>query len=165
MDEKEEEILNTIELFSKKLPKFPDGKIDYSSSDTAPVITVFIKYKDKILLLKRSDKVLTYKGKWNTVAGYLDEIKPISEKIREELKEELGIKESDISFIFLGESYQFRDEDISKTWIIFPVLTELNKELKLKLDWEHTEYRWVNPDEMSSLDIVPHLNQSFKKLI
>ena len=100
MDEKEEKILKIIEEFYKKLPKFKDGRIDYSNSDTAPVVTVFIKYKDKILLLKRSDKVRTYQGKWNTVAGYLDELKSTQEKAIEEIKEELGVEKNDISSIF-----------------------------------------------------------------
>jgi len=49
MGSREEKILVTIKEFANKLPKFPDGRIDYSNSDIAPVITVFIKHKDKIL--------------------------------------------------------------------------------------------------------------------
>ena len=81
------QILSKIQEFADKLPKFDDGRIDYSNSDTAPVITVFVKYKDKILLLKRSNKVNNYPSKWNTVSGYLDEVKPIKNKILEELSE------------------------------------------------------------------------------
>jgi len=114
MEAKEEKILKVIESFHKKLPKFKDGRIDYSNSDTAPVITVFVKYEDKILLSKRSDKVLTYKGKWNTVAGYLDELKPIREKVMGEIKEELGIEKNNIASIFIGESYKFKDEKINR---------------------------------------------------
>jgi len=169
MDLKEKKILKIIEEFYKKLPKFKDGRIDYSNSDTAPVITVFIKYKDRILLLKRSDKVRTYQGKWNTVAGYLDEIKPIQEKIKEEIREELGIEENNISLIFIGEPYEFKDEKINKTWIIYPAVVELKIELKkepeIKLDWEHTEYKWIKPEEIESFDIVTNLKESFKRVI
>ena len=59
MEKQEKKILKTIEKFANKLPRFSDGRIDYSKSDTAPVITVFIKYEDQILLLKRSKKVRT----------------------------------------------------------------------------------------------------------
>jgi isopentenyldiphosphate isomerase len=165
MDEKEEKILKIVKDFSKKLPKFEDGRIDYSNSDTAPVITIFIKYEDKILLLKRSDKVLTYKGKWNTVAGYIDELKSIQEKIKEEVREELGIEENNFSSIFIGESYEFKDEKINKTWIVFPVLVELKNEPEIKLDWEHTEYKWVKPEEIESFDIVSNLNESLKRVV
>ena len=73
-----EKLLNEL---SKKLPKFEDGRIDYSNSNISIVVTVFVKFQDEILLLKRSDKVSTYQGKWNTVAGYIDDLKPIKNKI------------------------------------------------------------------------------------
>ena len=95
-------IIKIIEEFSKKLPKFSDGRINYADSNKAPVITVVVKYKDKILLLKRSDNVSTYKGKWQVVAGYLDEIKPIKEKVLEELREEIKVEENIIDKILIS---------------------------------------------------------------
>jgi len=162
MEEKEQKILKTIKEFSQKLPKFPDGRIDYSKSDTAPVITIFVKYEDRILLLKRSDKVRTYQGKWNTVAGYLDELRPVREKILEEVKEELGIIEDNILSIRLGEPYEFTDEKANKTWIVHPVLVELKNEPEINLDWEHTEYKWIRPEELKNFDTVPKLGKSLE---
>lgn len=163
MSIQEQEILETIKEFAKKLPKFIDGRINYSNSDTAPVITVFIKYKDKILLLKRSDKVSVYQGKWNTVAGYLDEPKPIVEKIVEEIKEELGIQEDNILSHKLGEPYKFTDPTVNKTWIVHPVLVELRNNPIIKLDWEHTKYRWIKSEKLKKFDIVPMVDESLKR--
>lgn len=162
MDKKEEKILKTIEEFAKKLPKFPDGRIDYSNSDTAPVITVFVKYKDKILLMKRSNKVRTYKGKWNTVAGYLDEVKPIEEKAFEEIREELGVAKDNILSLHIGELCEFADSEINKHWIICPVLVKLKNEPEIRLDWEHTEYKWIKPEELKEFDIVSNLDKSLE---
>lgn len=159
------EILKTIEKFAEKLPKFPDGRIDYSKSDVAPVITVFVKHEDKILLLKRSDKVHTYRGKWNTVAGYLDELKPIHEKILKELNKELGIGKNAISSIHLGRPYEFADRDINKTWLVHPVLVELKERPEIKLDWEHTEFKWIEPEELKNFDVVPKLEESLKRAL
>jgi 8-oxo-dGTP pyrophosphatase MutT (NUDIX family) len=164
MNKQEQNILKTIEKFARKLPKFPDGRINYSNSDTAPVATIFIKYRDKILLLKRSDEVREYKGKWNVVAGYLDEFKPFHEKILEEINEETGINESNILSIQFGKQYEFTDEKINKTWIIHPVLVELRNEPKIKLDWEHTEYKWIKPEELKIFDIVPELDKSWENI-
>lgn len=166
MDKKEREILDIIEKFAKKLPKFPDGRINYSNSDTAPVIVIFIKYKDKIILLKRSDKVRTYQGKWNTVAGYLDEMKPINEKILQELREELKIKKSNILSIRLGEPYTFKDVkvEVNKTWIVHPILIELKKKPEIKLDWEHIKYQWIKPGGLKNFETVPDLSKSFDNL-
>jgi isopentenyldiphosphate isomerase len=165
MSIQEQKILETIEEFAKKLPRFSDGRIDYSKSDTAPVITVFIKYRDKILLLKRSGKVSTYQRKWNTVAGYLDESKPIYEKILEEIREELGIDEDNILSYNFGKSYKFTDPMANKTWIVHPVLVELKNKPIIKLDWEHTEYKWIKPEELKNFDIVFKIDESLKRAL
>ncbi|MBO8183616.1 MAG: NUDIX domain-containing protein [Archaeoglobus sp.] len=159
------EITKILRELGEKLPKFPDGRIDYSKSDIAPVITVFVKYRDKILLLKRSDKVSTYKGKWNTVAGYLDEIRPIEEKVLEELGEELGIGEENILSIRIADPFEFKDSRIGKTWIVTPVLIELGKEPEITLDWEHTDYTWIHPDELKNFDTVPNLDKSLERAL
>ena len=89
------------------------------------MIICFVRYNDEILLLKRSDKVWTYKGKWNVVAGYLDEIKPLREKALEELREKP----------------------------------------KIKLDFEHTEARWVKKEDLSKYDAVPNLMEGAKRVL
>ncbi|MBS3155608.1 NUDIX domain-containing protein [Candidatus Woesearchaeota archaeon] len=157
------DILDIIKEFSKKLPKFKDGRIDYSKSNEAPVITVFIKFKDKILLLKRSDKVLTYKGKWNTIAGYLDEVKPIEDKVKEELREKINVKE--FLSIKIGKYFKILDKKINKKWIVTPVLVELKDKPEIKLDWEHTEFEWIKPEEMKNYDTVVSLDKSLEKVI
>jgi len=158
-------ILEIVEGFSLRLPKFPDGRIDYSLSDVAPIVTVFVRYRDKILLLKRSDKVGTYRGKWNTVAGYLDDAKPVREKALEELREEIGVREEDISSMRFGEMLEFQDERIGRTWIVNPVLVELKKKPEIKLDWEHIEYKWIKPDELKNFDVTFNLDKSLHALL
>jgi isopentenyldiphosphate isomerase len=164
MSKREQTMLAIIKGFADKLPKFPDGRIDYSDSDTAPVIIVFVKYQDKILLLKRSNKVRAYRGKWNTVAGYLDELKPLREKALEEVQEELGINEDNILLFRIGESYEFTDVEVNKTWIVNPCLIELKDEPVIKLDWEHTEYKWIKPEELREFDVVSKLDTSLENI-
>jgi len=155
-----EEVHRILRSFQQTLPTFPDGRIDFCTADTAPVLTIFVCYKQSMLLLKRSAKVSTYKQKWNTVAGYLDELKPLKEKILEELREETGIGNNDIASYHLGEPYTFTDELAKKTWIVHPVLVILNHKPTITLDWEHTEYRWIKPSELAKFDHVPQLKRS-----
>lgn len=158
-------IENIVKEFYDKLPKFPDGRIDYHTSDVAPVLTVFVTYNKEILLLKRSDKVRAYQGKWNAIAGYLDEIKPVREKVLEELREEVDISEEIIEEICLGKIERIEDKKISKTWIGQPVLVKLRTKPEIKLDWEHTEYKWIKPEELKNFDIVESLDKSFENLM
>jgi isopentenyldiphosphate isomerase len=163
MSLKEKKILDKVKDFAKKLPKFPDGRIDFTHSETSLVLTVFIKYKDKILILKRSNKVGTYKGKWNTVTGYIDEPKPLIEKIIEEINEELGITEDNILSYSIGEPFKFKDPGIKKIWIVHPAKVELKNNPDIKLDWEHSEYKWIKPEDIKKFNIVPNLDLSLKR--
>ena len=152
----------TIKRFAGRLPKFPDGRIDYSESDCAPVVTVFVKYRSKILLLKRSNKVRNYRELWNTVAGFLDEDRPLADKIRQELKEELGLGPDDIKRIEYGRRFELVDEAIAKTWLVFPAVVELMRLPGIRLDWEHSDYRWIEPEALTDYAIVPQLDTSWK---
>ena len=166
MKKTEDEVHKLIKEFSTRLPHFKDGRIDYSTSDTAPVLTVFVAYKNTFLLLKRSQKVSTYREKWNTVAGYLDNPnQSIFEKILEELSEELDIKKDQISSYSFGKYYQFTDENNKKTWIVHPVLVTLLEKPDINLNWEHTEYKWITMDEINDFDTVPNLKKSMKRAL
>ncbi len=158
----ESSILSLLIELSGKLPKFEDGRIDYTDAEEAPVITVFVKYKDEILLLKRSNEVGTYKEKWNTIAGYLDEVKPVKEKVLEELREEICVHEENIKSIKFREPYHLVDNELNKKWLIHPVLVELKNKPDIKLDWEHTEYRWINPKELNNYDTIIDLDRTLK---
>lgn len=160
-----QEIFNKLKQIEKNLPKFEDGRIDYSNSKTALVLTCFIQVKNEILILKRSDKIATYKGMWNTVAGYIDDYVPLKEKVLEELNEELFISESQIEKFKIGNNYEFTDKNINKTWIIYPVLITLSKKPEIKLNWEHIDYKWINPKEIINYDTVPKLDESLKNAL
>ncbi len=83
------EYTQILKQFSR-LPRFPDGRIDFSKSKEAPIINVIIMHEHEILLLKRSGKVRTSKNRWDCLGGYLDEEVPPEKKTMIELKEELA---------------------------------------------------------------------------
>jgi len=165
MNKQELDLSERFKELEKKLPKLNDGRLNYSKSKTCLVLTVFIKYKEKILLLKRSGKVGTYKNKWNTVTGYIDENKPLYQKIIEEINEEVGLKENDILSYKIFKPYEFMDKKINKKWIIYPSKIELKNNPKIILDWEHIEYKWIFPKDLTKFDTVPKLNLSLRKVI
>lgn len=154
-----------IEKFARNLPRFPDGRIDYTNSPAAPVINIFVEADDKVLLLKRSNQVLAYKEKWNSLGGFLDEEKPLRAKILEELKEELNIAESQISRLYAAEPFEKYDSGLKRTWIIHPVLVKLKQKPDVQLNWEHTDRRWIDPKELPNFDHVPGLEKVLKRLI
>ena len=158
-------IFENLKEFSKKLPKFQDGRIDYRGSDRAPVITAFVKCEDKILLLKRSDRVNDYPRKWNAVTGFMDELITVEEKVLQELEEELGIGKDSILSIRIGKTYEVKDFDINKTWIINPVIVEVRRIPNIRLNFEHTEFKWIKKEELSYFNTVPFINKFFENYI
>jgi isopentenyldiphosphate isomerase len=158
----EERILKEVERFDDRLPHFPDGRIDYHTSDTAPVVVVFAEHEGKYLLLKRSENVRTYHGKWDCVAGYLDEVRPVREKVLEELVEEAGIAEGAVERMAFGEIIEFGDEEIGLTWIIQPVKAVLRALPEITINSEHTEYRWVAPEDFSQFDTTPDFKRAYE---
>lgn len=159
-----EEPTYTAELLAQfdHLPRFADGRIDFSASDRIPVVTCFVECEGRLLLLRRSEKVRTYRGKWCTVAGYLDEPKTVREKALIELEEELHVTEKEIVAFRSGTAYEFEDTDSHRTWIVHPVLVRLAERPVISLDWEHTECRWIEPGAIGEYDTVPMLERSLR---
>ena len=117
------------------------------------------KYKDdgKLLILKRSKKVRTYKGLWGGVAGYIEENEDPYETAIKEIREEVGINEEDIILIKQLDPIEFTDfyNGEQYCWEIFPFLFKIEKNSKINIDWEHLEYLWISPSEIGKYDTVP----------
>jgi 8-oxo-dGTP pyrophosphatase MutT (NUDIX family) len=148
-----------------ELPRFPDGRIDFSGADQAPVLSCFVSYRGKILLLKRSARVRGYQGKWGTVAGYLDEPLSLEEKAGKELRQETGITRDQVERFVIGEPYTFKDDAFAHTWHIFPMLAVLKVPVEVAIDWEHTDYKWVEPLRLTEYDTVPRLAESLQRAL
>ncbi len=136
---------------------------DYTHSKTAPVLVCFIRHRDKFLLLKRSDKVLGYKNLWSSLAAFIDDEKTIENKIAEEIQEELGLEKEDIKRIVKGDVYTFKDEDLGRDWIRHLCLVEISNP-DIKLDWEHTDYKWITPGEAADFQTTPGFAADLEKV-
>lgn len=153
------------QVLTRALPRFPDGRVNYRTLETVPVVTCLVRREGKVLLLKRSDRVSTYPGYWHTVAGYLDEPDlALRGHVAKELLEELGLGEENWRLVRVAPPLTVADESVGKTWIIHPVLVELVDDPPLRLDWEHTAYRWVRPDEITQYQTIPSLSDVLRSL-
>lgn len=140
--------------------KLKPGQTDFRKIRWTPVVNCVVKYKNKILLVKRNSKMHLYPAHWNGISGFLDDLKSLKEKVKEELKEEIGITSKNIKSIKLGEIFNQEAPKYKKTWIIHPVLVEIAKD-KINLDWEAEDYKWINPKEAKKFELVP----GFEKVI
>lgn len=143
--------------------KAKKGQIDYTNARWAPVINCVVKHKDKILIVQRSSRSNFYPSYWSGVSGFLDDQKSLSEKVADELREELGMPKSKIKEIRLGEIFDQEEPQYKKTWIVHPVLVEVKID-KIKLDWEAEDYRWIKPKEAKNFNLLPGFDEVLKKL-
>ena len=131
------------------------------------VTCLLINEEGKLLILRRSDKVKTYKGLWGGVAGYVEPGEEPYETALKEIQEEVGIEKEHVVLINQGNIVKFTDiyEGNKYEWTIYPFVFKIRKNQKIQIDWEHLEYLWITPSEITRYDTVPHLKQTVSELL
>jgi 8-oxo-dGTP pyrophosphatase MutT (NUDIX family) len=124
-----------------------------------PVVTCFLEYEGKILLLHRSDKVGTYKGYWAGVSGYCEKDDPLDQAYIE-ISEEVSLDSDEVRLIKKGEALPVRDSRGDRIWKVYPFLFSVLSPDCIVLDWEHTECTWITPEEMADYLTVPWLSKT-----
>lgn len=147
-------------------PKFKlkPGQVNFTNIRFCPVINCVVQYGEKFLIVERSDKLRLYPKYWNGISGFLDDDKDIKEKIKDELREELGIGEDDIVSIHLGEIFDQDASEYKKTWIVHPVLVVIKTD-KITLDWEAERYEWVKLEEIKNYKTVPSFDMVVERIL
>jgi len=131
------------------------------------VTCLLLDENENILILKRSDKVRTYKGYWGGIAGYIEEgEKPIDTAFKE-IIEETGLTDKDVELIKTLNPIEFTDfyEEEKYDWKAYPFLFRVRKESKIQIDWENISYRWIKPSDIDKFEAVPHLREVVLKLL
>jgi len=137
-------------------------------SDMSQVVTCLLINTDgKLLILKRSRMVKTYKGLWGGVAGYIEENEKPYETALKEIREEVGIEKKNVSLIAQGGPIEFTDLDNGRKydWVIHSFLFKVKDVGKLKIDWEHSEYKWIDPSEIENFDTVPYFKDIVSEIL
>jgi len=148
---------------NKFLFKPRPGQVDYTNIKWAPVINCVLKYKNKILIVRRSKELNLYPGYWTGISGFLDDKKNLNQKVLEELREETSISKTKIKKIRLGEIFDQEAPKYKKIWIVHPVLVDVKTD-KIKLDWEAENYRWLILSEAKKLKLLPGFDKVLDRL-
>lgn len=129
------------------------------------IVTSFLTIKGKVLILKRSRRVGSYKRKWSGVSGYLEESdsSPL-ERARQELLEEVGLTSDKLRFVRQGDPLITPDRKFKIFWVVNPFLFEAFSN-KIRLDWENEEYRLVRPGELEKYNSVPGLIDALQRVL
>jgi len=129
------------------------------------IVTSFIKDEQKILILKRSNKVKTMKGLWAGISGIIEKNETPLTRAKIEIFEETGIAEDKIKLIKSAEKLRVNSPQYENhEWEIFPFLFEA-KNPEIKLNWENSEYLWITVDELKNYNSVPSLEKVLLNLL
>ena len=128
------------------------------------VVTVFLTHRSKILVLKRSREVGTYKGHWAGVSGYLESEDPLKQAYTE-MAEEVGLSKQDVTLVKAGNPLEIVDDAQNRAWRVHPFLFAVHEPDKIRLDWENIARRWILPEEIDQLKTVPALKETLDRVI
>lgn len=111
---------------------------------------VIIK-NNKILLLKRSKKVKSYKNYWQLPEGKINFREFPENAIIRELFEEIGHKPSSVKFknTFLDFVHPFSVPIPFKRYVFF-----VNPPKKIKLSHEHSDYKWCTKNDLKKIKLI-----------
>ena len=128
------------------------------------VVTCFLLRRDpgagdRVLLLRRSDRVGTYRGRWAGVSGYLEAEDPL-EQAYVELREETGLEREDVRLLAAGRPVTVDDPALGRRWVVHPFLFLAPHPERVVIDWEHGESRWVPPASLGVEPTVPGLAEA-----
>ncbi|MCH8207141.1 MAG: NUDIX pyrophosphatase [Chloroflexi bacterium] len=128
-----------------------------------PVVTSFLRRGCRVLVLRRSQRVRTHRGKWAAVSGGIEGADPLEQALLE-VREETGLADDELRLVRAGQPLRVPDAEHGVEWVVHPFLFDFEGESEIRLDWEHTECRWVDPGELGTLDTVPMLAETWERL-
>ena len=129
------------------------------------IITCFLKNEDKILILKRSERVKSMKGLWAGISGIIEKNELPLERAKIEIFEELGISDNEIKLIKESQEMRIMSPQYENhEWEVYPFLFSVENP-KIKLNWENSDYKWIKADEITDYDTVPSLEKVLFNLL
>jgi translation initiation factor 2B subunit (eIF-2B alpha/beta/delta family)/8-oxo-dGTP pyrophosphatase MutT (NUDIX family) len=131
--------------------------------DERAVVTGFLRHGSDVLLLRRSDAVGSYRGRWGGVAGHVEDHESPDDAVRAEIREETGIDPDTCALVRRGEPFFVADADLGVRWQVHPSLFDCPTRT-VELNEEHTDFEWVSPTEIYRRPTVRNLDESYDRV-
>ncbi|WP_178915379.1 NUDIX domain-containing protein [Natronomonas gomsonensis] len=125
--------------------------------DERSVVTCFLRHGTEILLVRRSDSVGTYAGRWGGVSGYAEGTP--DDAARWEIDEETGLLES-TTLVRSTDPVAVVDDDHGVRWLVHPYLFDCES-TDVTPNEELADYEWVQPPAILDRETVPKLWETY----
>ena len=75
------------------------------------------------------------------------------------MQEGTGLTSNNLTLLHAGKPHRFFAADLSRRWTIHPFAFVLSPDAPaIRINWKHTEYRFVQPEEVETYETVPDLD-------
>ena len=128
------------------------------------VVTCFLENQGKILLLCRSGQVGSYTQRWAGISGYIEAGRSPLEQAWQEIQEEAGLSQPEVRLLKEGLPFEVMDATLGKKWVVHPFRFQVKEPERIQIDWEHSEYRWIEPENIKTFPTVPGLYEAWEKV-
>ncbi len=115
------------------------------------VVAVIRNKEGKYLVLKRSEWEKAYPGMYTFPGGKVEDNDSIEETLEREVLEETGLVLKTRKILLKDKSFTRPDNQTVK---VFSYLCDVEKDGPVIISDEHTDYKWVDPEELPSLNHV-----------
>jgi 8-oxo-dGTP diphosphatase len=127
------------------------------------VVTCFLESENEILILRRSERVGSYQGRWAGVSGYIET--SADEQALIEIEEETSLSPEEVELTRKGKPLAVEDKKLGVRWVVHPYLFHIEDRNKIKMDWEHKEARWIVPKDITKFETVPKLKETLDRVL
>tara|TARA_R100001509_G_scaffold164436_1_gene141991 strand:- start:157 stop:669 length:513 start_codon:yes stop_codon:yes gene_type:complete len=141
---------NAVPLFKKaKIKPYIDLGLFAEGDEMifGAVCVIFDQESGHVLIVKRPKEDRWMPSKWALVGGKLDKGETSLEAVVREVKEETQIDIESPKFFYTSQNGEV---EYFWTQVVNP---------KVVIDFEHDDYAWVDPKELTNYDIVPGLER------
>ena len=128
------------------------GSVELPDVKGERVVTAVLRNRGQILIVRRSEKVGTFQGRWSAISGVIEGREDPKHRALVEVREETGLR--GIVFRSAGDPVLARDG--ATMYIVHPFLFDAPSR-RVHLDWENVEHRWIRPEELHRFATVPRL--------
>ncbi|RDI72155.1 NUDIX domain-containing protein [Halopelagius longus] len=126
------------------------------------VVTCFVRNRGRVLLVRRSDSVGTFPGRWAGVSGYVEGDPAAAEDdARRELREEVRLGDGDVELVRVGAPLDVTGADGEFT--VHPFLFEAETRETVTNE-EISEAEWTDPTAIFERETVPELWETWRRV-
>ncbi len=136
------------------------GTLELPDVRERSVVSCFLEREGRILVVRRSEEVGSFRGKWSGISGFLEGSEDPETRTLLEIEEETGLTE--VSLLARGSPVLSRGGDT--VYRIHPFRLHAPRG-DVRLNWENVDHRWVDPSELGTLDGVPQLAAVYRATV